>query len=512
MPQLRRDATTALRFKPDAPQISIKSPFAGFAHMGDIILEGDPYFVKHGAILVEMGSIELYRSVLSGEKLNPPQIKVQTSGRLWDQNDRLNVWIWSRTGDTVQLSMWVNVDLRPVPPTSAVLPPNRLELVQFAPDQQPLPNTAQEFIEYVKQNLHTVRQRDIAADLASWTTRGFDLKAREAMLPRLSMTNPELHDRLEALHETLPIPGYAGPAIFPTAHYTDVQHTRLVHMRGARNLLLTLSYDPVRPRLVANMAQDPFEPPVWRTSPGTNAIRHNFNTYTYELADSGGPRQVRIRATANTVVRVSGGTSAPIPGANPGDRAQYHNYRASWTGAQRTLTVYGGPTRDGPWTRTYVYQEGVFAKNPSSWSWDEADFAHKFIQIRCSSTELFTMTQIDSGPRAVYPDPPTIEFTTQEFNPGLTQVDVHPTTATNPGEPRIKFQVRDAESGWADLTDYIAWPYDSNAIYTEQASPHLYGQDLGNSVLPTGPDVLRLFLDADRRFNWRIHASIRPLS
>jgi len=243
LPQLRRDVRTALKLRPDTPQVNLRSPFAGDAHMGDIIIEGDPYFVRHGSIIVEQGPIEIYRFTPDGDQLHPPQLKVQRSGRLWNQNDRIRVWVWSRTGDEVRMSMWLNVDLSPIPPTAAVLPPNRAEILQFAPSNDPLPNTALAFASWLRGVLDGVADPTLRADLFRLIDSGFDIMDRDAMLPRLG-DHPEIRDRLAALDETLPDPGYDGSAMFPLKTYNGEDHARLVHMRGALNVALLLTHDP----------------------------------------------------------------------------------------------------------------------------------------------------------------------------------------------------------------------------------------------------------------------------
>ena len=506
MPQLRRDVSTAIKARPSAPQISLKSPFAGEAHTGDLIVEGDPYFVKHGCIIIERGAIELYRFIADGERLNPPQIKIQLANTLWNKNDRINVWVWSRTGDIVKMEIFLTVDLRPVAPTSAVLPPNRAELLQFAPDQNPLKNTAQTFIERLRDRLDDIADPSIRAELRRWTIEGFNVADREAMLPRLDTVEYEIYQELAALEETLPIPDYTGNAIFPLKTYTAEDHARLIHMRGARNAALLLYLEPhARPAEVERTRRgQALNTPIYVAGiPPGDGIQSFSSSglasfwqdlIVWRVNPDISPRQVSVAASLSTAMSSTGGYSVRDPGStrfNPdGD---YNNYPLTWVGSRRELILEGASVPGGPWSPVDRYGDAAMTTAAAtSTTFSVGATAFIYFRLGAQTTEFFRAGPLQGPTRLARYDGGTISFTTKQLSMSLNQNFVRPGYP-----PSIRFELKGPDGDWNDLSGYTQFPGDpADQDPPAEGQTHFYGQDLGNSVLPTGPSTLRLYLKA----------------
>lgn len=506
MPVIYKAATSVADRRPDAPTLTIESPFGSDAFMSDIIITGEPYFIKNGALIVERGEIEIFRAVPDTEGLNPAQIKVQTSGDVWNRNDHLRFYLWTREpGQGVGISVYLQVELDPTAPTSTVVPPDRILLNELVSTDAKAPNTAIAWLNETKKLIRALPSGEQRTYMQNIADHGFGLHNKDAirdqMLQYAADFNGDIRLRFEAgasalnaLQESLPDPNDETGQLFPARFYAGPErHARLVNMRGNKQIILTmdntlLTMANTHGGITADSgtAEAPvsFQNYAPRPPVGWQALARQ----DWELPDVGTPHRVEINMAPPEInfnyPRARFGFSQFV---RRDDRfswyrcweVRYHadivySLIASDTDTfapdfENTVMQQAAPQLIGTTTRRYI--------RATSWAKFTAT-AREIGELVVDRGNLWQGVQPYHPQNSQFPYTTRVPFTFR-FGATLTAHSIANARAI------IKFQIKDAQDRWTDLTAEFWADYNKRILWTPE--PGLYN-------FPSGPTILRALL------------------
>ena len=240
MQLISKSARTNLNKRPDYPLPVIRSPFDLACFMSNITIIGDAHFIKFGSLIVRLGGQELL-NVAAGDAALAQRITIPVNNTRWSPSDQLEFYFWTSQG-YAEITVFVGADLEAIDPAAVAYPMDEEALNRLvATEVEGQGNTAAEWLRELGRAVSAYDTiPDVAADVLA---AGFNLNNRAEIATKLKAAQGlgAVADSLLLLAETLPIPNYNGDALFPNKFYFNETHTRLIDMRGNKNLLMVLS-------------------------------------------------------------------------------------------------------------------------------------------------------------------------------------------------------------------------------------------------------------------------------
>jgi len=559
LPTVTRSAATQATARADIPDITIVSPFKRPAYMGDISVLVDPSFVRFGAMRIEVGQVKVHET-LPGELQNIQSFKVQTAGRALERQAEIDIWVWSPAGNPVSATFVTAIELTPQAASQALVAANQAELNALVADTLELRvNTAEAWAARARELVAEGRPaRDlvfsgVTSGIISLLGRagslGFDLRLQKALAMEIKEYRAGLLDRartqarddsptgqsqdeiregitldsfepwlskleglgreLGELGETLPVPQTDDRGLFPFTVYTDESHARLIDMRGARNLIVSLVASEITPPRQVT-PNPPGVPPDTGISfsyggkPPQDAINYRGGVAIIDDDVTFPTPTVFARAVYDMVNPYDATMRPSFPAV--GYSISYTDTRGNptsslgWVSAISSPPGYTGGIRRRPYyvTARIHAEYKAYELDGPDWSGSPRELA---VEYRDGRYRVGDMTGQYLG----------IAYLARLT--GWAQRQGYVTTARTPnnvpgkvmvtgsldginvrddvnhgGAGRVSFEIRDNRGTWRELIAARAIGQGDNQVVR-------YGADQGDHTLPSGPNILRARLD-----------------
>lgn len=485
--------------RPAAPTIAIPSNFDLPVYMSDIVIIGNPHFVKFGSLIVRRGQ-EVLLEIEAGDAALAQRLTIQTLGSKWTQNDQLEFDVWTSQGEAT-ITVIVAQSVEPIEPGAVPLPMDIEQLNRLvATETGDKPNSAQELLAW----LSGQDPPDPPAEWRELLMVGFGLHNQKSLADALAAGGyAEAAKRLAALDETLPIPNDDSGALFPNKIYFNESHARLVDMEANRNVIITMSA-PQTPKigLASGAPQRPVE--------GSYTLRQNPTglDYTRETARDL-ERQANLSSpddqnlTGSWIYdlvlptnRTAAITLRPMPSivrtASNAPAIVGFWFRRSPT--LLGLGVYGAAAKfyltvDNADNVGFASPTTLVARRAIAPSWPifRLNATERYLRVRIDCVLHYSVVYTGDSPGSTVDPFQAVNWALRAWPPTEAGLEITDANITG-GTGSVKFEVPNALGAWQEFIPPVA-------IARGQATSKQFGRANSSYILPSGPRALRARLD-----------------